>query len=138
MTRQDGRHRGLVFLPVGVWPSCHRTSMVSELQIDVRRSPNQGSVVAPVGDLDLSNASALQQEVARVLEAGEPALVVDLRGLRFMDSTGLRALLAVNEACDDHGCDFAVIKGPNQVQRLLTITHVAERLTILEGEPAGG
>lgn len=112
--------------------------MLSELQIDVRRSPIQGAIVAPVGDLDLSNAGVLQQEVTRILEAGESALVIDLRGLRFMDSTGLRALLSVAEACQERGCDFAVIKGPNQVQRLLTITHVAERLTILDGEPTSG
>lgn len=112
--------------------------MASELQIDLRRSPTLGAVLAPVGDLDLSNAGVLQHEVTRILEAGEPALVIDLRGLRFMDSTGLRALLSVAETCQEHDRDFAVIKGPNQVQRLLTITHVADRLTILEGESTGG
>lgn len=112
--------------------------MLSEFRIEVRRTPSDGSVLAPVGDLDVANAARLQQEVARILDAGEPALVVDLRGLSFMDSTGLRALLSVDEACQEHGCDFAVIKGPNQVQRLMTITHVAERLTMLEGESATG
>ena len=109
--------------------------MVNEFRIDLGRAPTEGLVVAPVGDLDLANAGRLQEEVARALEAGESSMVVDLRGLRFMDSTGLRALLSVVEACHERGCEFAVIQGPSQVQRLLRITRVAERITILDGDP---
>jgi anti-anti-sigma factor len=59
-------------------------------------------------------------------------LVFDLDGLEFLDSTGLQVLLATHRRAGEHGQQFAITRGSPQVQRLLDITRVAERLTIVE------
>lgn len=51
------------------------------------------SVVTAVGDVDVSNAAKLRDALDRVLANGESRLVVDLRGVSFMDSTGLGILV---------------------------------------------
>ncbi|MCO5310553.1 MAG: STAS domain-containing protein [Austwickia sp.] len=50
-------------------------------------------VVTAVGDVDVSNAAKLRDALDRVLADGESRLVVDLRGVSFMDSTGLGILV---------------------------------------------
>jgi anti-anti-sigma regulatory factor len=49
-----------------------------------------------------------------------------------MDSTGLRARVAASESVEAAGREFTVVRGPRQVERLLAVTRVAERLTIVD------
>lgn len=83
------------------------------------------------GELDVASAPELGREIDRADHQGS-RLVMDLRRLSFMDSTGLRALVAASDSAEAAGRDFVVIRGPAQVERLLTVTRVAERLTILD------
>jgi len=56
-------------------------------------------VVSPAGELDLSNGEAFEEAIAGARAKGATALVLDLTGLTFMDSSGLRILLdAWNES----------------------------------------
>jgi anti-sigma B factor antagonist len=61
-------------------------------------------------------------------------LVLDLRGLEFIDSTGLRAILLQDRRSAEQGQTFALVRGPEQVQRLMNVTHVDEHLKIV-GSP---
>jgi len=54
--------------------------------------------------------------------------VLDLQQLTFLDSTGLRIILAARELCWRRGQEFAVTPGSPQVQRLLSVTGVGEHL----------
>src|SRR6202021_1893333 len=55
-------------------------------------------------------------------------VIVDLRELEFMDSTGLSIIVRAHQRLSEHGCELTLIKGPPQVQRLLDLTGVADRL----------
>jgi anti-sigma B factor antagonist len=58
--------------------------------VDVQRS-DAACVVRVTGEIDLSNAAELEQQMLH--ESGDsPALVLDLTGVRFIDSSGVRAL----------------------------------------------
>jgi anti-anti-sigma factor len=95
------------------------------------------AVIALSGELDMAGADALQQELALV-EAG--ALVVDLRGLDFMDSSGLRAIAVSAQRAQEAGRRFALIPGAAQVMRVFDITRMRERLDFVAdaGEVTGG
>jgi anti-anti-sigma factor len=58
--------------------------------------------------------------------------VLDLEDLQFVDSTGLRIILAAHERAQERGDEFAVTRGSRQVQRLLSITRAGEHLRIIE------
>ena len=61
--------------------------------------PDRESVrVAPVGELDIATVDKLQAEVSQLLETGFAKIVLDLRGVRFLDSTGLRLVLELDAA----------------------------------------
>lgn len=105
--------------------------MQSEFRIDVR-SQDHATIVAVRGELDLASSPTLEEELERVAELESSLVVIDLRELEFMDSTGLSALLKANQRAEQAGQRFGVINGPQQVQRLLSLTGVAERLTVVE------
>jgi anti-sigma B factor antagonist len=91
------------------------------------------------GELDLSTAPRLEEDLRRV-EAGGPATIcVDLSGLDFMDSTGLRLLLTADSRAREAGRRFVLVQGNEMVQRVLRVTRLDERLEIVEGPgaPAG-
>jgi len=92
--------------------------------------------VALVGELDISSAPRVEEEMER-LEAAEPAvLVLDLRGLAFMDSTGLRLIVGADARAREQGRRLAVVRGPDVVQRIFNVTRLDERLEMVD-DPAG-
>jgi len=84
------------------------------------------------GELDLVSAPALERAVEGQPQPDVELIVLDLRGLDFMDSTGLHAVLRTANATHDTGCRFALIRGPDQVHRLFELTGLAETLKIVD------
>jgi anti-sigma B factor antagonist len=58
--------------------------------------------------------------------------VLDLRALSFMDSSGLRALLAADARAKEAGRRLVLVRGDERVQRVLRITRLDERLEIVD------
>jgi anti-anti-sigma factor len=81
------------------------------------------------GELDLESADRVEQELSALRAAGSSDLVLDLRGLTFMDSTGLRLVIRWHIAARGNGFRFAIVPGADVVQRVF-------RLTGMEGEVA--
>lgn len=55
------------------------------------------AVVSIGGEIDLSTAPAFEEAIAKALEAHPAALAIELSGVTFMASVGLRVLAATNE-----------------------------------------
>ena len=89
------------------------------------KQDGETAVIVLAGELDLAGASTLERELG-LLQTG--ALVVDLRGLEFMDSSGLRAIVTSAQRAQDAGRRFALIPGAAQVMRVFDITRMRERL----------
>jgi anti-anti-sigma factor len=98
-----------------------------QLHIDLRQESDR-VIVTLEGELDMANAPLLQDTVDSPELAASKSVVLDLQGLTFLDSTGLRIILATREQCWRRGQEFAVTPGSQQVQRLLSVTGVGEHL----------
>jgi anti-sigma B factor antagonist len=83
------------------------------------------------GELDLASVPTLENAMANEQFDGIAEIVLDLRGLEFIDSTGLRAILLQDKRSTERGQTFALVRGSEQVQRLLDMTHVDEHLKIV-------
>jgi anti-anti-sigma factor len=99
---------------------------------DVRTEPGGAVRVLPTGDLDMATSTILADRLAEVWESGARNLVLDLSGLRFMDSTGLRLVLAWDARCREDGCGISLVPGPRAVQRVFEITGMLQRLPFVE------
>jgi anti-anti-sigma factor len=103
----------------------------SHFRVEVNR---QGSaiVLAIGGELDLSSSAALEDEIMKAVQTDATSLVIDLRQLEFVDSTGLGVLVKAHQLAADAGREFGLVRGGPQVERLLDLTGLADRLTIAE------
>ncbi len=89
-------------------------------------------MISVSGELDLASSPALEEELGRVAASGTELVIVDLRELEFMDSTGLSVLVKAHQRAEEQGKRFGLVNGSQQVQRLLSLTGVAERLTLVD------
>ena len=88
--------------------------------------PGDGEIIVEaIGELDLESAPVLEREVIRLRADGHDRIVVDLHGVEFIDSTGLRVLLGLQRAAQRDGRSLSLVPGPRPVQRIfeLTATH---------------
>jgi anti-sigma B factor antagonist len=83
------------------------------------------------GELDLLGAPLLQEEIERAEGGTSGVVVLDLEDLEFIDSAGLRVILAAHEHAQQQGQAFALTPGSEQVQRLFAIAGVSEHLRII-------
>jgi anti-sigma B factor antagonist len=84
------------------------------------------------GELDISTAQLLEDDLHRV-EAERPELIVlDLRDLAFMDSTGLRLLIMADARAKEEGRRLAIGRGNEMIQRVLHVTRLDERLEVVD------
>jgi anti-sigma B factor antagonist len=83
------------------------------------------------GDLDLSTAKQAEQAIEEA-ERGSPLIVIDLRRLSFMDSTGLRVIVSADKRAKRSGRRAVIVQGPSAVRRVFEITRLGERLEIVD------
>lgn len=95
------------------------------------RSAERAAVIVVSGELDLASAPVLEEELNRAAD-GADLLIVDLRELEFIDSTGLGLLIKANRQAEAAGRRFAIVRGQSQVQRLLGVTGIEQRLTLVD------
>jgi anti-sigma B factor antagonist len=103
----------------------------SHFRVEVRVQ-DHARVITVTGELDLASSPALEEELARVARTDAELVIVDLRALEFMDSTGLSVLVKAHQRTEEDGKRFGLVNGSQQVQRLLSLTGVATRLTLVD------
>ena len=93
---------------------------------------NQGQecVVSVSGELDLAAASSLEAELDRILESDVTRIVLNLAELEFIDSTGLSVLVRAQQRAQESGRELGLVNPGQQVERLLSLTGLSERLTL--------
>jgi anti-anti-sigma factor len=107
---------------------------MSTLSLETREEGEQVRI-AVAGELDLSSALTFDEEVRRA-EARKPeVLVIDLSGLKFLDSTGLRLIMSAQARSRKHGYRLAIVEGGDAVKRIFRLAGVNRRLEIVPQAP---
>jgi anti-anti-sigma factor len=91
------------------------------------------AVVAVTGEVDLATSPDLEEVVLGRLDSGQ-SVVLDLRELQFMDSSGLRVLIAAHARANEGEAEFAIVRPPagSEVEKILGIAGVEQQLQIVE------
>ena len=85
------------------------------------------------GELDIATVPVLEEAFDEALAAEAARIVVDLGGVTFIDSTGLRLLIRMNETCAD---GTLAIRSTAIVDRLLQVTGLLDQLPLLVEDDA--
>ncbi|HET6507297.1 MAG TPA: STAS domain-containing protein [Baekduia sp.] len=93
---------------------------------------DERSVVTARGELDLATAPELESALLPPLREGA-SVALDLRALEFMDSTGVRVIVAAHLAAQEHGGALAVaVVDGGPVARVLEISGLDAVLRIVD------
>jgi anti-anti-sigma factor len=106
---------------------------VAPLEFDTTLSSAGDALIALSGELDLSGAPALGQEIETLAERPDVRRVIlDLRGLEFLDSSGLRVVALAERTLSASGRSLVLVRGREHVQRVFEITRMVERLAFVD------
>lgn len=112
----------------------------AELRVIVESAPEPtGSwpVLRVAGEVDIQTSPILQEHLERVLSQGRRSIVVDLRDVTFLDSTGLSVLVAGLKRCQEAGGDMRIERPQPNVLRVLEITGLANAFRLQVPEDGG-
>jgi anti-anti-sigma factor len=82
-------------------------------------------VVAPSGEIDVSTVSLVRGRLDELADTGFAQLILDLRQVSFLDSSGIKLIL---DEIAREDVEFAVIAGPDAVQRVFEVTGTLDRV----------
>ena len=102
------------------------------LQIEAHDHDGLAHVVL-TGELDLSTIQKVEQELTRVEGEGPAIVALDLSRLTFLDSSGLRVIVSADQRARRENRRFVVVRGPETVQRVFSITRLDEQLELVDG-----
>lgn len=93
-------------------------------RLDVRTDRRNGVArVALAGDLDMSTVPALERTLDLYRADGIEAVILDLRDLSFMDSTGLHAFLRARNDADEQGHRLYLVSASAAARRVFEVTE---------------
>src|SRR4051794_13383610 len=99
-----------------------------ETPLSVTTSSSDGqTVIAAVGEVDAASADVLRSAIFEVVDGGQSNVAVDMSDVSFIDSSGLRVLIAGYKAAEAAGGALTVQSPSDAVVRLLEITGQLER-----------
>jgi anti-anti-sigma factor len=103
----------------------------ASLATSVVRARN-ATIVRARGVLSRSTAEKFEEAVARAIDEGSPDVILDLGGVRFIDSTGLRSLLRVANLSRGVGGELRLQRSSTSVQRAIEWGGLDRRLRWVE------
>ena len=91
------------------------------------------ALISLTGELDLSGAPPLEEEIGRLAEQdGVRRVVLDLRELEFMDSSGLRLVALASRSLSAAGRELVLVRSHDPIQRVFAITGMEDHLTFVD------
>lgn len=99
------------------------------------RREGSALIVAARGEIDMATAPRIEA-VLRDGEGEVETVVLDLREVTFLDTSGIRLIVSEQKRAREHGHRFAVVRGPRSVERIFAIAGLDEEPGLLVDDPA--
>ena len=103
----------------------------ANLAIGVEHGQGWARVVLS-GELDLGNVHAFAAQLQHEEESLPDVVEIDLRGLTFLDSSGLSELFAANRRARERNGRVVLIKGNSPIERTLNLARVEDVIDVVE------
>jgi anti-anti-sigma factor len=88
-------------------------------------------VIRPTGDLDMESAKRFEDALDVAIDRHR-GLIVDLRGVEFLDTEGLGALLRASHRAAERGVPLRLVRGPRRVDRIFDLTDTRAKLDFVD------
>lgn len=108
-------------------PAAESVEAPEPFEVEIRPARRRVAVV-PRGELDLATVERLEAEIEPLAQAGFDEVVLDLRRVSFVDSTGLCLIVRLARRSD---VTVRLVDGPPAVARLFDLTGLRAELPFL-------
>lgn len=115
--------------PTGSGPGADQLLRRTGFHVEVRQV-GPTVVLRLDGELDTATARELRAALATAMATDATAVVLDLAGLAFIDSTGIAVILAACHQAESRGRSFSLRHPGRMVQKVLHLTGVDRLLTV--------
>jgi len=102
-------------------------------------------IVDVAGEIDLYNAFRLEDAVYTIMEKKVCSFIFNLRRVKYVDSSGIGALLSINAMLARNALSFRIVNVPQAVMKVMELTRLVgflptertelEAMEVLEGKP---
>lgn len=99
------------------------------LTVDVHQDGN-ALVVRPAGELDMATNDVLEKDLLDAFESSATSIVLDLDGLTFIDSSGLRLLVSAANRAGEDGDRLRIHCEARAVRRMIELTGLDRALPL--------
>ena len=100
-------------------------------RVDVHAEPD-GARVCPCGDVDMATTAAIRRTLDECVAAGFRRVLLDLRDVTFLDSTGAHLVLDATAAAHTARWELVLIEGPPKIQRTFELLGLRDRLPFVD------
>jgi anti-anti-sigma factor len=101
------------------------------LSIDIAESGDV-TVVTVAGELDMATEPDFSRQVAARIQARPRAVVLDLNGLGFVGSAGLKALVEQQQGAEQQNVSLRLVLGGSPIERLLELTGLENTFAVYD------
>ena len=105
------------------------------LSLATKLSGDDTSIVIATGELDFATRDDLVELLRSIEEIGTSSLVLDMRGVTFIDSAGLHVLISAHKRAEAGGWSFQILSGPGPVWRALAVSGLTNELRFVSRVP---
>jgi len=114
-------------IPVSDRPATVSGARAARLRIDTRIE-DAVRVISLAGEIDVGSGPDLELAVGQVCAEGASEIVLDMRGVEFIDSSGLSAILRARAACTEQGCSLRLTPAQEPAQHALDAMGLTDSL----------
>ena len=110
---------------------------MTDFRIDRAATDDGSPIVALHGEVDIAAADLVEAAIRDAFgsDGASKTVVVDLRAVTFLDSSGLRALLGAQQGSQAEERRIVLVRGAELVQRVFRITGLEEQFVFVD-DPA--
>ena len=99
--------------------------------VHVDLAPDREKVTVRVaGEIDIATVAEIEMPVAELLDSGFAHVVVDLREVSFMDSSGIRVLISAHQYAENLGARLSIVVGASRARQTLELSGAIDYLGV--------
>lgn len=87
-------------------------------------------IVRVVGEIDLSTADDVKGPLLELFDSGFESVVLDLRGVSFLDSSGTGVLINSHRYAEDRGAHLSIVVGASRSREVLELSGAIDHLHV--------
>lgn len=100
------------------------------LEIATEKPAERTAVIAVVGRLNSANVAELRSSVASAVDEGRVRVILDVRGVDFIDSSGLGGMISGLKRARQAGGDLRLVAPTPQVTMILSLTNLDQIISV--------